>query len=110
MILCKSCATTPYAKPRSLFNTLLLSMQVKVKDRSVVTTADAETRAVTPEGLQSRIKADVAATPSGVFIPCLVVWHCYRTPVEFSHAWQCGLMLRFLSIRAGTCSKGKAIP
>lgn len=40
-------------------------LQVKVKDRSVVTTADAETRAVTPEGLQSRINKSVRGTPSG---------------------------------------------
>jgi len=57
----------PMQQPCISFDTLWLSLQVKVKDRSVVTTADAETRAVTPEGLQSRIKADVAATPSGVF-------------------------------------------
>ncbi len=73
---------------------------MKVKDRSVVTTADAETRAVTPEGLQSRIKADVAATPSGVFnamplplvllqhshgsLACIAVWPHAEIPVNFS--------------------------
>lgn len=40
-------------------------MQVKVQDRSVVTTADAETRAVMPQGLQSRIDEAVSAAPSG---------------------------------------------
>ncbi|CAK0783544.1 hypothetical protein CVIRNUC_006743 [Coccomyxa viridis] len=40
-------------------------LKVKVKDRSVVTTADAETRAVTPEGLQSRINESVRGAPSG---------------------------------------------
>jgi hypothetical protein len=49
-----------------------LRMQVKVADRSVVTTADAERRAVAPAGLQGLINAAVAAAPSGELRAC---WH-----------------------------------
>ena len=39
--------------------------QVRVADRSIVRTADAERRAVAPAGLQGLINAAVAAAPSG---------------------------------------------
>jgi hypothetical protein len=39
--------------------------QVLVKDRSVVETADAETRVVAPPGLQAAIDAEVAKVASG---------------------------------------------
>ena len=39
--------------------------QVKVPDRTLISTADAETRAVTPEGLQDVINEIVSKYPSG---------------------------------------------
>lgn len=42
-----------------------MSAQVKVADRSVVTTADAERRTMAPAGLQALIDAAIAAAPSG---------------------------------------------
>jgi len=39
--------------------------QVRVRDRSVVKTTDAETRVVAPDGLQPAITASVQAAPGG---------------------------------------------
>eukprot|EP00958_Prasinococcus_capsulatus_P001750 scaffold154_cov373-Prasinococcus_capsulatus_cf.AAC.12 len=44
---------------------MLGTRQVKVSDRTLIKTADAETRAVTPEGLQEAINAIVAKYTSG---------------------------------------------
>ena len=44
--------------------------QVLVKDRSVVETADAETRVVAPAGLQAAIDAEVAKVTSGACCHC----------------------------------------
>jgi len=42
-----------------------LSGQVKVSDRNAITTADAETRVVTPAALQPQIDAVIAKYPAG---------------------------------------------
>lgn len=42
-----------------------LSGQVKVSDRNAITTADAETRVVTPAALQPQIDAAIAKYPAG---------------------------------------------
>ena len=40
-------------------------MKVKVENRNVITTADAERQCVTPEGLQTKINEIVAKYPKG---------------------------------------------
>ena len=50
-------------------------------DRSVVTTADAETRVVSPAGLQGLIDASVAEHPSGA-PPNLAVWGFYAVGAQ----------------------------
>lgn len=50
------------------------AVQVKVADRTVIVTTDAETRVAEPKGLQQLIDAAVADVPSGQWVPGVPRW------------------------------------
>ena len=80
--------------------------QVKVKDRSVITTAAAETRVMAPVQLQPRIDAAVTKTPAGerLSVPRRHTKACANARpvlgVHFYHTLSC----RGSACRSGFCS------